>query len=302
MKTRNAIGTILVVLLAFGFGIVFSGALTALAAPADDQPEILKIDVCHKDGESGNYSLVNVNINSTDDADGLNGHGDHEGDAWEPFTYGGVDYPGQGDMVNCSEPPDDDDDPKYVSEADCEGWRLVRVDLEEDETVAEGEWENPFEIESVYLQDFDVTIHEPENCLQVPPTETQEPPDDDDDDDKPDRLPNTGLSELPSTGSPLEWDGSMWQEPSSVNTWYAHNGVGGVAQAWLNYVPGTVFEFYGMQYVSTGWFKVAPESVWVIDGALDMNPYGLTLITCTGYNTQTKEWAYRLVVYAVPVQ
>jgi len=131
------------------------------------------------------------------------------------------------------------------------------------------------------------------------PTPTDEPPAPTpthlpDDNDKPERLPNTG--------SPTEWDGRAWQEPSSKNTWYGHNGVGGIATSWTLLNPGDTFEFYGMEYVVTGWFKVAPESTWVIDGALDMSPYGLTLITCTGYNTQTGEWAYRLVVYAVPVE
>ena len=81
--------------------LVISASTVALA----DRPELLKIDVCHKDGRSGNYSLVNVNINSTDDADGLNGHGDHPDDSWAPFTYGGVDYLGQGNFPGpCGEP------------------------------------------------------------------------------------------------------------------------------------------------------------------------------------------------------
>ena len=67
-------------------------------------PEILRVDVCHATGsESNQYVLITVNINSVDDADGLNGHGDHEDDAWESFVYGGVTYPGQGDMENCDD-------------------------------------------------------------------------------------------------------------------------------------------------------------------------------------------------------
>jgi len=83
----------------------------AFAAPPADQPEHLKIDVCHATGsESNPYVLVNVNINSVEDAQNVGGHGTHEGDSWEPYTYGGVEYPGQGDMANC-----DDQEPQTAS-------------------------------------------------------------------------------------------------------------------------------------------------------------------------------------------
>lgn len=100
MKGRGFKIFALLAILAMAFGV--TGA--ASAAPRAD-PEPVKVDVCHQDGQSGNYSLVTVNINSVDDADGLNGHGDHEGDAWEAFIFDGVEYPGQGDMSNCDEEP-----------------------------------------------------------------------------------------------------------------------------------------------------------------------------------------------------
>lgn len=83
----------MVVLLIAAFAVVSAGAA----------PEHLKIDVCHKDGRSGNYSLINVNINSVEDAQNVGGHGNHDGDAWASFTFGGVNYAGRGDMSNCND-------------------------------------------------------------------------------------------------------------------------------------------------------------------------------------------------------
>jgi len=65
------------------------------AAASAQEPETVKVLVCHQDGQSGNYSAVDVSVHSVDDANGLNGHGDHEGDAWKGFTFDGVEYPGQ---------------------------------------------------------------------------------------------------------------------------------------------------------------------------------------------------------------
>lgn len=61
---------------------------------------VLKINVCHATGSNTNpYNLIVVSISSVDDATGLNGHGDHVNDAWLPFTFNGVDYPGQNPQV-----------------------------------------------------------------------------------------------------------------------------------------------------------------------------------------------------------
>ena len=70
--------------------------------------ETLKIDVCHATSSATNpYVLVNVSINSVETAQNVGGHGSHAEDAWEPYTYDGVDYPGQGDMSNCDDLPID---------------------------------------------------------------------------------------------------------------------------------------------------------------------------------------------------
>jgi len=101
----NGRGFKLLALLAI-LALALSVTGAALAAPAADQPEILKIDVCHATASQTNpYVLINVNINSVEDAENVGGHGNHEGDSWEPYTYEGVDYPGQGDMSNCAEQP-----------------------------------------------------------------------------------------------------------------------------------------------------------------------------------------------------
>lgn len=68
----------------------------------------VNVDVCHQDGQSGNYSDIAVSVHSVDDANGLNGHGNHDGDVWAPFTYNNVQYPGQGnygdfDFEDCSQ-------------------------------------------------------------------------------------------------------------------------------------------------------------------------------------------------------
>lgn len=52
--------------------------------------------VCHRDGQSGNYSKITVSVHSVNDANGLNGHGNHSGDVWAPFTYNNVNYSGHG--------------------------------------------------------------------------------------------------------------------------------------------------------------------------------------------------------------
>lgn len=86
--------------------VVVSGCVveTPTETPTEP-PEHLKIDVCHVTGSASNpYVLINVNIHSVEDAQHVGGHGDHytapwvfgDDDAWESYTYGGVDYPGVG--------------------------------------------------------------------------------------------------------------------------------------------------------------------------------------------------------------
>lgn len=78
---------IIVALLLFVFALM----VTVITVQA-----VLKVDVCHATGSNTNpYVLNSVAVHSVDDATGLNGHGDHPDDAWLPFTFEGVEYPGQ---------------------------------------------------------------------------------------------------------------------------------------------------------------------------------------------------------------
>jgi hypothetical protein len=62
-------------------------------AQASDHVKIL---VCHATASDSNpYVSITVNIASVDDANGLNGHGDHVDDQWNSFVFDGVTYPGQ---------------------------------------------------------------------------------------------------------------------------------------------------------------------------------------------------------------
>ena len=255
MKLKSTIATILVVMLAFVSGALFTGAWGTVSAYADQPPTATPCD----DGEG-----------STGDCHG-NPDGNPPGDP-DPNPQGCLH--GEPDCTPTPEPTNIPTD--------------VPTDTPTEEPTATPDPGCEFDCEPT--------------LTDLPPDQTPTSESPGGDDDKPDRLPNTGLAELPSTGDPLEWDGRMWQEPSSKNTWYAHSGVGGVAQEWLYLNPGDTYEFYGMEYVVTGVFRVAPESVWVIDGAMDMSPYGLTLITCTGYVNSEGIWRYRLVIYAVPTE
>ena len=74
--------------------------------PTDEpEPEAAKVDVCHY--APGNPHIINVSVHSVDDANGLNGHGDHELDSWESFVFDGVTYDGQGDFPGlCGDQPE----------------------------------------------------------------------------------------------------------------------------------------------------------------------------------------------------
>jgi hypothetical protein len=71
--------------------------------------ESVSITVCHATGNGG-YVPVTVSIHSVDDANGLNGHGNHGGDSWLAFTFNGVNYPGQGSGSCQSVPPPEEED------------------------------------------------------------------------------------------------------------------------------------------------------------------------------------------------
>jgi hypothetical protein len=69
---------------------------------SDPVPSV-DVDVCHKAGPR-NFTLITVSVHSVDDANGLNGHGKHEGDGWGRFFYDGRGYGAQGNMSGCDAP------------------------------------------------------------------------------------------------------------------------------------------------------------------------------------------------------
>lgn len=74
-------------------------ALSIASPVGATKPEILKLNVCHATASQTNpYVLINVNVHSVETAQNVGGHGGHGGDIWAPYTYGGVNYPGQGDQ------------------------------------------------------------------------------------------------------------------------------------------------------------------------------------------------------------
>jgi cell division septation protein DedD len=101
-KLLISVSVILVVL-----ALYFGGKNIVLAHP-NTPPQSVNVTVCHKDGQSGNYSKINVSVHSVNDANGLDGHGHHNGDVWAPFTYNNVNYDGQGNYLifnfnNCNQ-------------------------------------------------------------------------------------------------------------------------------------------------------------------------------------------------------
>ena len=87
---------------------VYSISLVSAHNDRDNDNDEVKVIVCHKAGQSGNYNAIDVSIHSVNDANGLKGHGNHNGDVWGPFTYNGVNYAGQGNysvfnFSNCTQ-------------------------------------------------------------------------------------------------------------------------------------------------------------------------------------------------------
>jgi len=57
---------------------------------------VVKVNVCHNTGSPQNpYVLVVVSVQSVEDAINLGGHGRHEDDAWHPYVFEDVTYPGR---------------------------------------------------------------------------------------------------------------------------------------------------------------------------------------------------------------
>lgn len=89
-------------------GILFVVVLFVLALGAgnvpvsahNNNPQPTKVVVCHYDhGQGGKYTYNDVSVHSVNDANGLNGHGHHDNDAWKSFTFDGTTYPGQNEGV-----------------------------------------------------------------------------------------------------------------------------------------------------------------------------------------------------------
>jgi len=88
-----------------GFVAVRGDRIERVGRAGEPEPEAAKVDVCHY--APGNPHIINVSVHSVDDANGLNGHGDHELDSWESFVFDGVTYDGQGDFPGlCGDQPE----------------------------------------------------------------------------------------------------------------------------------------------------------------------------------------------------
>ena len=247
---------------------VFVALLVSVAVVYADQPEILKIDVCHATGSENNpYVLVNVSIHSVEDANGLNGHGDHEDDAWEPFTYDGVDYPGQGDMSWCdgapTEVPTDEPTPTSTEESTA-----TPTEEPTDEPTPTSPGPTP---------------------TDIGPTPTDTPPSDDPDSDV--QLPSAGFISQTEIMNGEPWI-VMLNEDTTV--WAAHNQEGWPAAEWWQLWEGVEFEFNGQWYTVTDYIFAQPTDVHLI---YSTEP-DIILITCRGYSAETNSWSQRLVIYA----
>ena len=249
-------------------GLLFKlGSLVTLAYA--DRPEILKIDVCHLDGRSGNYSLVNVNINSTDDADGVNGHGDHEGDSWAPFTYGGTDYPGQGEFPG----PCGDIEPTVEPTQEPTQEPTAEPTTEPTEEPTQEPTPTPTN---------DPDCEELQNCETEEPTPPGETPTSEPS-PTPEELPKTGDGE--NTEAWLCW---------GSNVWCSHNGVpGSEGEEWVFLYPGAAVNFRGAQYQVESMERVTPDMVSSLEDAAD---YDIVLITCSNYIGGV--WVNRVIIFA----
>ena len=101
------------------------------------------------------------------------------------------------------------------------------------------------------------------------------------------------LTELPNTGlAPWEWDQAVWQVDGYPNAFFTHNGDGGFGLNLVMLQRGSVFHWGTSDYEVTGILRVNPEDVWVLN-----LPADVIFVTCTGYNVNTGEWRYRLVIF-----
>ena len=268
-------------LIDFLLGITWATALVLAAATAvyADQPEILKIDVCHATGsESNPYVLVNVSIHSVADADSVGGHGDHEDDAWEPYTYGDLDFDGQGDMALCEGAPTD----------------------EPEDTPEPTETEEPEDDPTATPDPTDAPEPTPTDVSEEPTSEPTPDSEDCEIDCEPTATPpvTEEPEQLPSAGfvSQVEIiNGEPWQLSVPGNVWAGHNQADWPAGQWWMLWKDKEFYFNGEWYITQEYLIVDPTEVELIGRAVD---FDLMLITCRGYDSVTNTWAERLVIFA----
>ena len=273
-------------LIDFLLGITWATALVLAAATAvyADQPEILKIDVCHATGsESNPYVLVNVSIHSVADADSVGGHGDHEDDAWEPYTYGDLDFDGQGDMPLCEGAPDEPEDTPEPTETE---------EPEDDPTATPDPTDAP---EPTPTDVSEEPTSEPtpdsEDCeIDCEPTTT--PPVT----EEPEQLPSAGYISQYDVMNGEPW--VVFMPDADTVVWAAHNQEGWIASTWWQLWVNV--EFYWPYGDSPSWYTVTN---YIIADVTDVSLIYATepdviLVTCRGYSAETNTWAQRLVIYA----
>ena len=254
MKLKSTIATILVVLLAFVSGALFTGAWGTMAAYADQPPTATPCD----DGEG-----------STGDC-----HGNPDGDP----------------------PGDPDPNPQGCThgEPDCESTPEPTAVPTGEPTVI------PTEEPTAVPTDTPTDTPGEPTPTNVPgestPTPTDAPP-------QPtpvrERLPNTGV--IPASVDPFTWAPELWREEGFAdNVWFTHNGsdTAGFGSKLVSLERGNTFSHPALGNVSyevTGVMRVLPEDTWALGGADQYR--GIVVVTCSGYNTQTQTWKYRVIVF-----
>ena len=247
-------------------------AILAAVTAAYAQPENLQIDVCHATGsESNPYVQVTVNINSVADAENVGGHGNHANDAWEPYTFGDVDYPGQGDMAACEGTPPADPTPTATPlPTDIPPTTETPNDPTPTATLTDNPGSDPTTV----------------------PTDTEPSPTPSD---------TNPTVDLPNTGSPFGiGPNTVWQEPRlPANLYLGHNGSGGIGEDWVLLDIGSHYTspYIGGDYEVAGRMRVLATDTWVLDTIRSWN--GVSLLTCSGYNPLTGEWKYRVVLFLI---
>ena len=313
--------------------LVMVAVLTTAGVAYADRPESLKLDVCHATGsESNPYVLVNVNVNSVKDANNVGGHGQHGDDAWESYTYGGVEYPGQGDMALCEGAPDEPEDTPEPTETEepeddptatpdpTDAPEPTPTDVSEEPTSEPTPDSEDCEIgceptATPPVTEEPPTCEEIENCETPEPTPTNvgEPTPTDEPAPTPTDIPSGPEPDvqLPSAGEFVSQTELLNGEPwivmvnDGIAVWAGHNGVqDSPANDWWKLWSG--IEFYWAYGDAPGWYKVVeyipdaePTDVQLMYRT-DID-YDILLITCRTYDVESNTWLNRLLVYAVRI-